>query len=83
VPNTLGVTGTTDRLIFASDQSANLATFDFTGYLGATQFALAGGFYEITPVSPVPEPSTYFAALLGFATVAVHQRKRLTRLLRR
>lgn len=83
VPGTVGITGTTDRLIFASDQSANLGSFDFTGYLGAMEFALPGGFYEITPASPVPEPSTYFAALLGFAAVVFQQRKRLTRLLRR
>lgn len=79
---TLG-SGTTDRLIFASDQTANLGSFVFNGFTGAMEFDLGNGYYEITPVAPVPEPSTYIAALLGFACVLLNQRKRLTQLLRR
>ena len=59
--------GSTDRLIFNSDQSANLAEFSFTGYTGATELAISGspGFYEIVPITPVPEPGTYAAAALA------------------
>jgi hypothetical protein len=68
--------GSSDRLIFNSDQSANLNSFSFTGYgPGALQFNLGGGFYEVVPA--VPEPSTCFAAALAFAATAFHQRKRI------
>lgn len=64
-PNTLG-TASTDRLIFNSDQTANLSAFSFTGYdAGAMQFDLGGGFYEVIAISAVPEPSTYVAAVLA------------------
>jgi autotransporter-associated beta strand protein len=76
--------GTTDRLIFASDQSSNLSSFSFTGYgSGATEFSLAGGYFEITPGSPVPEPSTYVAGALTLAALVYHQRRRLGRFTRR
>ena len=69
--------GSSDRLIFNSDQSGNLNNFNFTGYgVSAIQFDLTGGFYEIVPAA-VPEPATYFAATLAFAAIAVHQRKRI------
>lgn len=65
----------TDRLIFNASQASNLSSFSFTGYdPGATQFALGGGFYEVTPV---PEPATSFAAALAVAGLIVHQRRRL------
>jgi autotransporter-associated beta strand protein len=75
-PGTVG-NGSTDRLIFATDQNANLSSFSFTGYNGAMEIALAGGYYEIIPVSAVPEPSTYFAAAFALAAVLFQQRKRL------
>ena len=63
----------TDRLIFNSDQTANLSSFSFSGYGdGATQFALGDGFYEVTPVTPVPEPSTYVAAALAAMVAGYH-----------
>ena len=71
--------GSTDRLIFNSNQSANLGSFTFTGYSGATQFDLNNGYYEITPLSAVPEPSTYMAAALALAIVGFHQTRRLRR----
>ena len=74
--NSVG-TASTDRLIFDADQSANLSSFSFTGYAsGAVEFALGGGFYEVTPVTPVPEPSTYVAGFLAFAGIAVNQLRR-------
>jgi hypothetical protein len=71
--------GTTDRLIFASDQSANLSSFQFAGYAGATEFSLGGGYYEVTPVTLVPEPSTYVAGALALGLLGCHQRRRLRR----
>ena len=71
---------TTDRLIFASSQSANLGAFSFIGYgPGAMEFDLGNGYYEITPLTPVPEPSTWFAALFALATVGFHQARRFRR----
>ena len=72
--------GTTDRLIFGSSQAANLSSFAFNGYgPGAMQFDLGNGYYEITPVSAVPEPSTYVAAALALATIAFQQMRRRRR----
>ena len=72
--------GSTDRLIFGSSQAANLSSFAFNGYgPGAMQFDLGNGYYEITPVSAVPEPSTYVAAALALATIAFQQMRRLRR----
>jgi fibronectin-binding autotransporter adhesin len=73
----------TDRLVFNSDQSANLSHFNFTGYAaGAFEIDLGGGYYEITPVAPVAEPSTYVAAAFAVGALAYHQRRRLHRHLR-
>ena len=81
--NTAGGTGT-DRLIFNSSQTANLALFEFTGYApGASQFNLSGGFFEIVPVAPVPEPSTWFTAALALTMVSLYQHRRIGRLFRR
>jgi autotransporter-associated beta strand protein len=60
----------TDRLIFDSDQSANLANFYFTGYgAGAVEFALGGGFFEV--VAAIPEPSTWVGAAFGLIGIAI------------
>jgi autotransporter-associated beta strand protein len=70
--NTVG-SGSTDRLIFASDQSANLSSFSFTGYYpGAVEFSLPGGYWEVTPLSTVPETSTWVAASLALGVAALH-----------
>jgi fibronectin-binding autotransporter adhesin len=66
---------TTDRLIFASDQSAHLASFQFTGYGAAKEIDLGNGFYEIVPV--VPEASTYAAGLLALLPILLHHRRQL------
>jgi autotransporter-associated beta strand protein len=79
--STLG-TGSTDRLIFDSDQSANLSSFNFTGFAsGATEFNLGSGFFEITPVLAAPEPATYVVGLLTLLVIAFQRRKILRRLL--
>jgi hypothetical protein len=75
--------GTTDRLIFASDQSANLGSFNFTGYANATELSLGGDYYEVTGITAVPEPATYFAGALALGVLGYHQRRRLTGRLRR
>jgi len=79
--NTVG-SAATDRLIFDTSQSAgNLTSFSFTGYQpGAMQFDLGNGFYEVTPVTPVPEPATYFAGALALFALGYHQRRTLRRL---
>ena len=55
----------TDRLIFDTDQTDNLIYFTFNGYNnGAMQLDLGNGFYEVVPIVPIPEPSTYLAGLV-------------------
>jgi hypothetical protein len=72
----------TDRLIFASDQSGNLASFFFTGYgLGGMEIDLGNGYYEVVPA--VPEPATYVSGLLVFALLLFHHRKQIRRLFHR
>jgi autotransporter-associated beta strand protein len=74
-----GVVGTasTDRLIFDSDQSANLAFFDFgPAYSGAIEFNLGSGFFEVVPV---PEPSTWAAGVLALGALGYAVRKRRAR----
>ena len=69
--------GSTDRLIFDSDQSANLSAFYFTGYgAGGAQFALSGGYFEV--VAAVPEPGTWVggALLLAFLSVQAGRKRR-------
>ncbi|MEY2509251.1 MAG: fibronectin-binding autotransporter adhesin [Verrucomicrobiota bacterium] len=67
-PNTVG-TDSTDRLIFASDQSANLSIFLFNGYgPGAVEFDLGNGYYEI---APVPETSTWLAGVVTLSVVGI------------
>jgi autotransporter-associated beta strand protein len=67
---------TTDRLIFASSQSDNLASFVFAGYAGgAMQLDIGGGFYEVVPA--VPEASTYAAGILALLLIPFHHRKQL------
>lgn len=74
--NTVG-NASTDRLIFDTGQSASLGSFSFSGSSGAAEFNLGGGFYEITELGPVPEPSTWFAAALAFLALVYHSRRQL------
>ncbi len=74
-----GVDGTNDRLIFASDQAANLSHFAFvdpngtTGTVAATEIALGGGFYEVIPA---PEPDARIFGGLGLAVLLSLNRSR-------
>jgi hypothetical protein len=76
IANTVG-NAATDRLIFDTSQSiSDLNSFSFTGYAtGATQFDLGNGFFEVTPVTAVPEPATYLAGALSFVGLGYHQRR--------
>ncbi|MEY2536981.1 MAG: fibronectin-binding autotransporter adhesin [Verrucomicrobiota bacterium] len=68
---TVGMVGdsTTDRLIFNSDPTASLLQFVFTGYQGTTALDLGNGFFEVTPLFPVPEinPALITSLLCGIA----------------
>jgi autotransporter-associated beta strand protein len=67
--------GGTDRLIFNSDQSANLNSFRFTGYgTGAVEFNLGNGFFELVPV---PESGLYLPGLLALAVILFHHRRQI------
>src|SRR4029077_10586780 len=41
---------------------------------------LASGFYEVVPISAVPEPSTYIAGILALALLVYHERRNIRRL---
>ena len=72
-PQVVG-TVSTDRLIFDSDQSSNLASFSFTGFgTGGFEIALGGGFFEVTPI---PEAKTYGIGLAALTTLVCHQVRR-------
>ena len=71
-----GTDGTDDRLIFNQDQLTNLTDFSFGG-ISAIEIALGGGFFEITPVTPVSEPSTWCAAALAAAIMGFRLRHRM------
>jgi autotransporter-associated beta strand protein len=73
--NTVG-DGSTDRLIFASNQSGNLSSFSFTGFSGAVEVDLLNGYWEVVPVAAVPEPSTWIAAALALALTGLHLLRR-------
>jgi len=81
---TAGVVGNaaTDRLIFDADESGYLSYFSFTGFSGATEIALSGGFYEIVPITAVPEPSTYASGTLTLIALLGHWGKRIRKSIR-
>ena len=80
IDNWTGVAATTgtvftDRLIFNSNQSGNLGSFNFAGFgSGAVQFDLGNGFWEVTPI---PETETYFSGVVVLALILLHHRKQL------
>ena len=74
--STTSADSSTDRLIFAADQSGNLADFTFNGTADASEVNLGGGFFEIEP-SAVPEPSTVLGGLLVVGSLGWSQRRRV------
>lgn len=79
-PANSGVDGIDDRLIFVTDQSGNLASFNFGGGVSAVEIALGGGYFEVTAV---PETSTWVMGALALSSLLIVQRKRLTKIGRR
>lgn len=77
---------TTDHLIFASDPTANLGKFIFSGYDGgAVAILLGSGLYEVTPsLSAVPEinPAALASALCLVMGLVCHRRAVHSRLRR-
>ena len=73
---TVGSAGT-DRLIFNAAQATNLGSFSFTGYTGAVEIALDGGYFEVVPLTAVPEPSTWIPAVLAFLALVYYRRSPL------
>ena len=75
-PDTVGSLFT-DRLIFDTDQSANLMYFSFNGYDSeAMQIDLGNGFFEVVPV---PEPGTYLAGSVILMAILVERRRQRAR----
>ena len=68
----------TDRLVFATDPTSNLANFIFSGYgAGAVALLLDSGFYEVTPnFTPVPEmnPAVVVSGLCAVCGFLFHRR---------
>ncbi len=64
------------RLIFETDQTDNLAFFNFQGLFGAQQVVLASGFFEIAPAA-IPEPSTILAVAGLVGLVGWRHRRQL------
>ena len=78
---TFGSANGTDRLLFAGTSSSftslyNQADVSFNGTAGygITDF---GSYYEVFGFTPVPEPSTWAAALLSVGAIGWSARKRL------
>lgn len=81
---------TNDRLLFISSTGltdAQLASIQFTNDAGvnlgsgATQISF-NGYFEIVPLTAVPEPSTWIGAALALAAIGFTQRKRLSKKLK-
>ena len=68
--------GVNDRLIFASDETANLGDFDFNGVPGAKEIALDSGFEIIPNPTAVPEPATWLAGGLLAGVCGLRLRRR-------
>jgi autotransporter-associated beta strand protein len=72
-----------DRLLSASDpglSQTDLANFNFYSDGGSTLFAAGGtefGYGNMFEIVAVPEPGTWFAAVLTLAAIGFSQRKRL------
>jgi len=73
---TSGVDGTDDRLIFGGTLPPATAFITFNG-AASTVIPLDTGFYEVVPLTPIPEPSTWVGAALALGAIAFAQRRRL------
>jgi fibronectin-binding autotransporter adhesin len=75
---TSGVDGTDDRLIFGGALPPTTAFITFNG-AASTFIALDPFFYEVVPLTPIPEPSTWVGAAVALVAIAFSQRRRLLR----
>ena len=75
---TSGVDGTDDRLIFGGGAPPDTAFITFNGAASAL-IPLDTGFYEVVPLAPIPEPSTWIGAALALAAIGVMGRKRFVK----
>jgi fibronectin-binding autotransporter adhesin len=88
-PGQLG-TGSTDRLLFANGvtgfsggSTTDQMLFNIGGTLYYSEFLSTGGSgLEAVAFTPVPEPSTWIAGGLAFATFAFSQRRKVAKWLR-
>ena len=71
--NNNGMSGQSDQLIFDQNESANLSDIVFTGYGASTEAALGSGFYEVYPLTSVPEPATVLGGILLLAALGYSQ----------
>ena len=68
--NNSGAAGGPDELIFNQDETPNLSNIVFTGYVGTTEQLVSGtagtsnAFYEVFPITSVPEPATVLSGVL-------------------
>jgi len=80
--------GNLDHLVFQQDMTAFTTAGDFefwngSAFVAATATQLdSSGFWEITPVTAIPEPSTWLAAALALGAIGLSQRKRLRGMLK-
>lgn len=87
-----GVGGSGDRLLFdglaadfTSRYSQNEVSFNNTSGYSIVQYDVLSGnpYYEITQLTPVPEPSTWAAGALALASLAFARRRRCFALAKR
>ncbi|MGZ4986400.1 MAG: autotransporter-associated beta strand repeat-containing protein [Limisphaerales bacterium] len=79
-------TGNLNHLVFQQNMTSFTGDFEFwngAAFVGATTSQLgSSGFWEITPVTAVPEPSTWAAGVLALGAISYSQRRRLSRFCR-
>ena len=75
------------HLVFQQDMTGSTGDFEFwngSSFVGATTVQLGSSdFWEIVPLTPVPEPSTWAAGALALTSLILFQRGRISRFLKR
>jgi autotransporter-associated beta strand protein len=73
-----GIDGIDDRLIFAGVLPPDTAFITFNG-AQSTALLLEPGFWEVMPLTAVPEPSTWIGGALALAVIGFMSRKRFAK----